>query len=261
MQLKMIAGSNIRRGEEGKETTVLVNEKTLQALKISSPADAIGTSLLLDDSIRVQIAGVLKDFHFEGFEHAISPMLFRSREKNFNLLNVKTSVDEPDAAALIAALKLSWKKISPSDELSYTWFDQQFYESKNAGSTVSMLGLLAFMGVTIACLGLLGMVVYTVEGRVKEVSIRKVMGAGVTAIMTLLSTSFLKLVLVAMCIAAPIGWICSYLFLRIFAERVSVGFGVLGIACSFILGLALIVIGSQVYRVARANPANSLRAE
>ncbi|MES2891935.1 MAG: ABC transporter permease [Bacteroidota bacterium] len=261
MGLKIIAGSNIRVAANGAETTVLVNEQSLKALKISSPALAIGKSIFLDDSVKVQIAGVLKDFHFEGFEHSISPMLFRSREKEFQILNVKTKMDEPDAAQLVAGIKAGWKKINPGSELFYAWFDTEFSGGKNAGASISMLGLLAFIGITIACLGLLGMVVYTVEGRSKEVSIRKVMGAGVMSIMSLLSKSFLKLIAIAIAIAVPIGWICSELFLRIFAERVSVGVGVLSLACSFILGLAIIVIGSQVYRVARANPATNLRAE
>ena len=261
MQLKLIAGTNLSATSSTEERQVLINEKAISSLKVKTPWEAVGKTVLLDDSTKVQVAGVVKDFHFEGFEFPIRPLVFRSREKLFNILNVKTSIDEAKAASLVAALKSTWKKLNPHEEFSYTWFNKQFYESKSATGTVSMLGLLAFMGITIACLGLLGMVVYTVEGRIKEVSIRKVMGASVSTIMSLLSKSFLKLVLIAMLIAAPIGWICSYLFLQIFAVRVSIGAGILSIACGVILLLASLVIGSQVFRVARANPANNLRAE
>ena len=261
MQLKMIAGDALSPTVNDEEKTVLINEKALAALKIPTAPDAIGKTILLDDSIKVQVAGVIKDFHFEGFENTIKPMVFRSREKAFNYMNVKTSVDEADAASLIASVKSTWKKMNPNQALSYDWFDRQFYESKLATGTVSMLGLLSMMGITIACLGLLGMVVYTVEGRIKEISIRKVLGAGVATIMKLLSKSFLKLVLLSMLIAAPIGWICGYLFLQIFAVRVSIGVGILTLACGAVLLMALLVIGSQVIKVAKANPANNLRAE
>jgi putative ABC transport system permease protein len=237
------------------------NGRALVALKIKTPAEAIGKMVLLDDTTKVQVAGVVWDFHFEGFEFAIAPLVLRSREKLFNIMSIKTSVNEAEAAPLITALKTSWKKFNPHEEFSYDWFAKQFYDNKAAEGTVSMLGLLAFMGITIACLGLLGMVVYTVEGRIKEVSIRKVMGASVSTIMSLLSKSFLKLVVIAMLIAGPIGWICSYLFLQIFAERVSIGAGILMMACGAIAMLALAVIGSQVFRVARSNPAIALRAE
>ncbi|MEO6723262.1 MAG: ABC transporter permease [Ferruginibacter sp.] len=261
MQLKIIAGNNLRPTSGSTEMQILINEKALPTLKIKNAGEAIGKVILLDDTTKVQVAGVVKNFHFEGFEFAIAPLVFRSREQAFNYVNIKTSVDEADAATLVASLRSTWKKFNPHDEFSYSWFNKQFYESKAAEGTVSMLGLLAFMGITIACLGLLGMVVYTVEGRIKEVSIRKVMGASVATIMSLLSKSFLKLVVIAVLIATPIGWICSYMFLQIFAERVTIGFSILSIACSFILLLALVVIGSQVFRVARANPANNLRAE
>ena len=260
MQLKLIAGSTLVPAGD-MEKSIVINEKALAALKISSASDAIGKMVMLDDSTKVQVAGVLKDFHFEGFEFPIRPLVFRSRETAFKYVNIKTSIKETEAASLIAAIQRNWKKLNPNQEFSYTWFDKQFYDSKAASGTVSMLGLLAFMGISIACLGLLGMVVYTVEGRIKEVSIRKVMGASVTAIMSLLSKSFLKLVLIAIMIAGPIGFICSYLFLQMFATRVRIGLGILTLGCGIILMLALLVIGSQVLRVARANPANNLRAE
>ncbi|MEO6357185.1 MAG: ABC transporter permease, partial [Ferruginibacter sp.] len=92
-------------------------------------------------------------------------------------------------------------------------------------------------------------------------SIRKVMGAGVANIVSLLSKSFLKLVIIAIFIAAPIGWICGYFFLQIFAVRVEIGVGMITLASAAILTVSLLVIGSQVIRVATANPANNLRAE
>ena len=262
MQLKFLAGAaSTLNTETTVEKSVVINEKALEALKINSAADAVGKTVLLDDTIKVTVAGVLKNFHFEGFEFPIRPLVFRSREKAFKYVNIKTSLKETDAAPLIAGLKRTYTKINPGHEFSYAWFNRQFYDNKAAEGTVSMLGLLAFMGISIASLGLLGMVVYTVEGRTREVSIRKVMGASAAAIMTLLSKSFLRMILLAITIAAPVGFICGYIFLQMFATRISIGMDIVGIASGVILSIALVVIGSQVLRVARTNPANNLRAE
>lgn len=261
MELKFLAGSGFGAANSITSNKVLVNETALSALNIHSAADAVGATLLLDDSSTAQVAGVLKDFHFEGFEYPVAPLVFRNREPGFRVLNVKVNTDELHSGAIIPALQSTWKKIRPNDEFSYSWFSREFYEGKAAASTVSMLSLLAFMGVTIASLGLLGMVVYTVEGRTREVSIRKVMGASSAAIAALLSSGFLRLIIIAILIAAPLGWIGSYVFLQMFAVRVSMGAGILIIACGSVLLLAFFVIGSQVLRVANSNPAGNLRME
>ncbi|MCW3092861.1 MAG: hypothetical protein JWP81_3930 [Ferruginibacter sp.] len=261
MQLKLLAGAGMTASVGDEEKEVMINETAVKTLQFKSVGEALDQLIVMDDSIPVRVAGVIKDFHFEGFEFPIRPLVLRGREKAFNYLNIKTSMDEADAGKLVAALHTTWKKINPDEAFNYNWFNRQFYESKSATGTVSMLGLLAFMGITIASLGLLGMVVYTVEGRTREISIRKVMGAGVAAIVSLLSKSFLKLVMIAIVIAAPIGWICSYIFLQIFAVRVQVGVGIIVLASAAVLAVSLLVIGSQVFRVAAANPAGNLRAE
>ena len=110
-------------------------------------------------------------------------------------------------------------------------------------------------------MGLLGMVVYNTETRKKEIGIRKVMGASVPAIMGLLSKNFVKLVIIAGFIALPISYGLSYFFLNIFANRISIGFGILTISFISMIVISLITIGSQIYRVAVANPVNALRTE
>jgi putative ABC transport system permease protein len=124
-----------------------------------------------------------------------------------------------------------------------------------------MLAFLAFMAITIACLGLLGIVIYSTETRRKEIGIRKVLGAGVTTVMMLLSKKFLKLVLIAGCIAIPVSYLAAYFFLNIFANRISPGIGIMLGGFAGILALAMVTIGTQVYKVAVANPVDSLRTE
>jgi len=261
MQLHLLAGKNFTTANGGDEKLVMINEKALAALKIALPANAIGQTIYLDDSIKVQIAGVVRDYNFEGFERPINPMVLRNRAKAFNYLAIKTTVDEKDAAILIQQLQQVFKNVNPQQPFSYTWFDKTFYDSKAATGTVSILGFLGFIAITIACLGLLGMVIYTTETKVKEVSIRKVMGAGIKDIITLLSKNFIRLVLLSICIAAPIGWLLGYFFLSIFAVRVSIGIGLVTAASFGMLVAALLVICTQVYRMAASNPVKGLRTE
>jgi putative ABC transport system permease protein len=142
-----------------------------------------------------------------------------------------------------------------------SWLKDDLYERQAAWGTVSMLGFLAFMSITIACLGLLGMVIYNTETRRKEIGIRKVMGASVATIVGLLSKSFLKLVLIAGAIAIPIGYCCAFFFLNIFANRVNIGIGTLLLSLLGMLLIVMITIGSQVFKAAVANPVKSLRTE
>ncbi|HWB28750.1 MAG TPA: ABC transporter permease [Chitinophagaceae bacterium] len=261
MQLQLLAGNDFAASAPVDERYVIINENAVHALNISSPANAVGKTIFIDDSVPVQVAGVIKDFHFEGFEQSIKPLVLRNRPKAFNYLAIKTSVDEKNSATLVAQLQAVWKQVNPLQPFNYSWFDKQFRDSKSATGTVSILGFLAFIAITIACLGLLGMVIYTTETRVKEVSIRKVIGAGIKDILSLLGAGYLRLIIISILIAAPIGWLLGYMFLSIFAIRVSIGLGLVALASAGMLLIALIVICSQLYRMATANPVNGLRME
>jgi putative ABC transport system permease protein len=207
----------------------------------------------------VQIAGVIKDFYHRGVDMPYRPLLLRYQPEELRFLQVRTEAGQPDA--LIAQMQAIWKKYNPGESFSWSWWKDDQFKGKNALSTVSMLAFLAFMAITIACLGLLGIVIYNTETRRKEIGIRKVLGAGVTALVLLLSKKFLKLVIIAGCIAIPVSYLAGYFFLNIFANRISPGLGIMLSGFAGILALAMATIGAQVYKVAAANPVNSLRTE
>lgn len=259
MKLKLLSGRNFSAATTAKENAILINETAMRALQFRSPEAATGAAVLLDDSTQVSILGVVKDYHFEGFERPILPMVLRNREAGLHYFAIQTAVGASQAMQLVAQLQETWKQLNPRQSFSYTWFDQSFYERKSATGTVSILGFLAFIAITIACLGLLGMVVYTTETKVKEVSIRKVIGASARQITILLSAGFLKLIGIAILIALPIGWVLGNLFLSIFAVRIAIGLELLLTAAFSVLAIALLVIASQVYARAVANPVNGLR--
>lgn len=259
LKLTLLAGRNFSDDPPAKENGILINETAQRTLQFPSPEAATGTTVLLDDTTSVSILGVVKDFHFEGFERPVLPMVLRNRVAGFHYLAIQTAAGAGQADQLVAQLQDTWKQLNPHQPFSYAWFDKSFYERKSATGTVSILGFLAFIAITIACLGLLGMVVYTTETKVKEVSIRKVIGASARQITLLLSAGFLKLIGIAILIALPIGWVLGKLFLSIFAVRVSLGVDLLLTASLSVLAIAMLVIASQVYSRAIANPVKGLR--
>jgi putative ABC transport system permease protein len=207
----------------------------------------------------VQVAGVIKDFYHRGVDIGYRPLMLRYQPEELRYLQVRTASDQP--TALAAQLEKVWKKYNPGESFNWSVWKEDQFKGNNALGTVSTLAFLAFMAITIACLGLLGIVIYNTETRRKEIGIRKVMGADVTTLIMLLSKKFLKLVIIAGCIAIPVSYLAGYLFLNIFANRINPGIGIMISGFLGILAMAMATIGAQVYRVAVANPVDSLRNE
>lgn len=257
--LQLLAGSNFAEGTDiSTERYTIINERMLEFLHVKNAGDAIGKQLLLSDSATVQVRGVVRDFYFKGMEWAPGPLILRNRHTAPRQLVIQTSADH---AQTLAAVQLAWKKIFPYQEFNGDWLLRSTRERYAATGTKSMLSFLSFITITIACLGLLGMVTYITRTRYKEIGIRKVMGAGVGTILLLLSRGFLKLIMIAAAIGLPLGYVAGYFFLNIFSNRVSLGLDLLLYGLAGILGLVLITIGWQIYKVAMANPVESLRSE
>ncbi|WP_295121601.1 FtsX-like permease family protein [uncultured Chitinophaga sp.] len=252
LQLQVATGRNIARQGEA-----LINEKAVLALGYKSNAAAIGQFLQVNDSTRLAITGITKDFTYENVGRNIAPMIISYDPGNINRLLVQTDDNNHDnTEKQIAA---AWAALYPGKTFQYTWLKEEIQEANSQRSAVSLLGYLAFMTIVIAGLGLLALVIYSTESRRKEISIRKVMGAGVNSLLWLLSRGFIKLLFIAGCIAFPIGYVLSALFLQNFADRVPVGAGSFLLCLSVLLVIALTAILSQTYRATGANPANSLR--
>ena len=259
VRLTLVTGKSFDDNSSDKETQVIISETAQRILQFKTPHDAIGQVIWLDDSIQVQVSGVLKDFYYRGLETPYGPLVLRNRPEQFQHLHIKTTT--AGDKTLIASIEKLWNKTNPNKPFEASWLYDDLHERKSAWSTVSMLGFLAMITITLACLGLLGMVVYNTETRKKEIGIRKVIGASVSAIMTLLSKNFMQLVIIAGLIALPISYALSYFFLSMFANRISMGFGVLAFSLIGMLLLSLVTIGSQIYKVAVANPVHTLRTE
>ncbi|MEO8414347.1 MAG: ABC transporter permease [Ginsengibacter sp.] len=259
-QLKLVAGTNFPGSETfPKERYILINQQAAAAFGWKDPASAVHKVVWLNDSTSVEIRGVLKDFYDKGAARNINPLIVRNRDDGFNYLNIQ--VNEAGKDRVVKQIASVWKNINPHAPFEYQWLDKKIAQREDQGDVYTTMGFLALITITIASLGLLGLVIYTVETRMKEISLRKVIGANVSQLMFLLSKGFLKLLLISGLIAMPIGYVVSFIFLQNFANRVPVGLGTLMLGFMFLLAIGLITILSNTYKAAAANPAKNLRSE
>ena len=238
---------------------VVVNETAVRALGLSNVHQAVGQTVWLNDSTEVRVAGVVKDFHFMSFKFKLMPLLLQYAPDQFRMLQVQ--VAEGQQARVLPVLNTVWQRFHPHEPFQAAWFDQELYDQHFHREDQLFLGLLTGMALTIACLGLLGIVTYTTETRTKEIGIRKVMGATASQVAWLLSWSFVKLLLLAATIALPIGYWLSGSFLQQYAYHIDIGFVTLGVCLGALLIIGGLTIGSQSVKAALTNPAKSLRSE
>jgi len=261
MGLELIAGENFpeNRASE-KEQYLILNEKAVESFELGTPAEAVGKTLWLGDDTPVAIRGVIRDFNYRNFEHGIEPFALRYAPFEHVILHVRIAPGDPSVA--LAALEGIWKKID-----SVHPFKSEFMEESmsRAYSHVTLMGWLAsffaVLALSLACIGLLGMVTYTVSARVKEIGVRKVLGASVSDVTLLLSRHFMLLLGIAVIIALPVAYFVSNLFLNLFVYRIEVGGLILGGSTLALLALGLLTVGIQVVRAALANPVESLRSD
>ncbi|GAB3704528.1 ABC transporter permease [Spirosoma flavus] len=258
--LTLLAGQNMPVSvADSASRLVLINEEAVRAFKLGEPGAAVGQTLWLNDSTDVQIVGVVKDFKFSTLARKIHPLILHYQPDHFRYLNVKVVDGNPEAVK--ANIAQIWKKLNPYEPFAGVWYDDFLSNRHSNTDDISFMGLLIGFALSIACLGLLGMVTYTTQLRTKEVGVRKVMGARVDQVVWLLSWDFLKLLLIAGAIAMPLGYLATSFFLMTFAYHVSVGFGTLGACFGTMLVLGGLTIGWRTYRTALTNPTESLRAE
>jgi putative ABC transport system permease protein len=261
LNLHFLAGQNFTaEALRAKGKFVVVNEKALQALSLGDAHDAIGKSLILSDSNLVQIIGVVKNFNFLPLTSSIGPLILRRDPAAFRYLNVKFANNHK--AEVTSFLKKAWHNFDNVHPLSFTYYSSDVtraYQSfKSILTVLSFVGLLA---VIITCMGLLGLIIFTIQIRKKEIGIRKVLGCSVVNIVILVSKSFLKLLVIASIIAIPVGYLIGYAFLQEFAYRINISGGTILMSIGLIYLIVFATICSQAIKAAIANPVESLRSE
>ncbi|NIJ52662.1 ABC transporter permease [Dyadobacter arcticus] len=260
MQLKFVAGGNLP--EASADTSVhfaVINERAAKVLGFDNPKDLVGQAIKLNET-EVQIAGVISNFCFMRYELPVAPLVFAYDPGEIKVLSLKIT-EGADKEHVTSSLNKIWKKFHPRESFVHFWYEEQLYEDYAEGGDQRFTGIIVFIVFVIAAMGLLGMVSYTTEKRTKEVGVRKVMGASVVQIISLLSSGFIKLILIASAIAFPLGYFLGGLFLNIFTYQVPLSPAVFLRCLSSLLLVGLGTIGVQAYRTAMTNPADTLRSE
>ncbi|PUZ24642.1 putative ABC transport system permease protein [Chitinophaga costaii] len=243
---------------------MVVNEATLRKLNIPLEK-AIGQRLQWDapgvPPAVYQIIGVVRDFHFEDLHHAIQPYGFlRGREQDFNYLIVHVPAGRVDKT--LAWVNQQWRSVLPNEPFEYSFLDQDFQRNYRAEQqTAAIVSTFTGISIFISCLGLFGLAAFAAQQRVREIGIRKILGASVINITALLSGDFLKLVLIALLIASPLAYWCMHAWLYDFAYRVEINGWIFLLAGFIAIFIALLTVSAQAIRAALINPVKSLKGE
>lgn len=261
MNLQLLAGRNFSNSKSMNSHMIIVNEEFIKRLRLKDPFAAIGKSIILTDSSVYQIGGVLKDFHFSGLKEVIQPFFFEDDPGKFNYANLKLA--SGNLLASLPAMEKLWKKIGGGSKFTAQLFSDEIKDAYSFYTMIMKLwGFLGLLAITIACLGLLGTVSFTIKKRVKEISIRKVMGATSENLVLLLSKDFVKLMVIASAITIPVVYVAfDHLLAQAQYYRVQIGFTEIIISLLIMMFFCLTTILSQTMKAANANPADNLRSE
>ncbi|MEI9919847.1 MAG: ABC transporter permease [Bacteroidota bacterium] len=263
---KFVAGTNFKARplKAGEETEVIVTGKTLERMSIGTPGKpetALGEQILLEGK-KLSIIGVVENFHYGTLQNEIEPVVFGyMTHEDGGFINLK--VHSSDLPATMAKIEEAWKKVDKIHPVSARFYDEALEEAYLGFSiAIKTIGVLAFLTISIASMGLFGMVVFTTETRLKEIGIRKVMGASVGSLVALLSRNFVFVLALSAAIAIPATYfIAERIFLVRFPYHAPVGMIDLFGGLAAVLAIAFLMIGTQTMKAARSNPAEVLKNE
>lgn len=252
MGMRLVDGRNFSREFASDSLGVIFNRAAVEALGLENHIGA-------DVGFNQHVVGVIENFNFQSLRQQIEPAALVYATDGYNLA---VKLQGNDMAGFLASLEQTWKQFNAEEPIQYYFLDDNFAKlaekDQVLGRAISFFTLLTLF---IACLGLLGLVAFTIEQRGKEIGIRKVLGASVTNIVTMLSTDFLKLVLISALIAFPIAWWAMSTWLAEFAYRTELSWWIFAVAGIVSVLIALVTISFQAIRAALANPVASLKTE
>jgi putative ABC transport system permease protein len=256
MKIKFIEGGNFS-GTPADSANFILNETAVKKMGLKQPY--VGQQISFHDR-KGTIIGVTEDFNFQSLKLKIKPLIFFTFWGSGNILYVRTTA--ANAQQAIASVHDQYKKYAGNTPFSYYFLDKTFDAQYKSDERTGMLfNVFAGIAIFISCLGLFGLATYTAQVKIKEIGIRKVLGASVAGIVQLISKDFLKLVIIAIVIAIPIGWWAMDKWLQGFAYRVNISWWVFVLSAIIAILIALITISFQAIKAAVANPVESLRSE
>lgn len=262
MGLQLVAGKFFLATHQALNTEyVVVNEEAIKQLHYDSPLDAIGEQIILHhDSTRRTIIGVVANYNHRDLTRAISPMALMYEPEQFSVVQVRYTGSYENAARNI---EKAWASVNPGLKVDFKEVEseiKQFYQIV-FGDIVKILGVVAFLAIFISCLGLLGMATYATETRIKEISIRKVLGSSGSQLVILLSKGFLTVLAIAIVIGVPLTYFINNLWLELIAYHTTISLAVITQAVLILLLFGVMTVGSQTIRATFVNPVKNLKSE
>ncbi len=257
MGIQMLQGRDFSKDFATDSLGYILNEEALKKIGFKNP---VGMPLTFWHKTGT-IIGIMKNFHFNSLHEPIKPLIIRfGEEETYGTALVK--IDGSKTKRALAGLEIICKQLNPKFPFTYKFADEEYQKMYRSEQVIGKLSdYFAFLAIFISCLGLLGLAIFTAEQRTKEIGIRKVLGASVSSLFTLLSKEFIQLVFIAMIIASPIAWWAMNNWLQDFAYRINISWWVFIIAGIVSLVIALITISFHAIKAAIANPVKSLRTE
>ncbi len=260
LNLELIAGSDFIKGAPSvNKRAAILNETAVKQFGFESPLEAVGKQFYIEnDSLALNVVGVVKDYNHMMLIMGIDPMMLRYDPKGFRIAQVK--VAGFDMVKEISAIEALWDEFDPNHEIILKTFQGEIDEF-NAFffDILYIVGLIAILSISIAGMGLLGISTYAIQIRMKEVSIRKVLGASVRGLILLLSKSLSIMLTIAFIIGFSLAYMANNVWLNQFAYRTSFGFDVFLMTALAMVGIGVLTIGWQAWRATSANPATTLR--
>ncbi len=262
MEVKLVAGEFFKpENADGNKNFMVINETALKAFNFKSIQEALGQELTMqaDSSVR-RIIGIVKDYNHSLLMEELEPMILMYNNQQLSALQVRYAGSYEDA---VQAIEKAWTTVNPGLKPDHKLVEEEinFMYNMVFGDIVNVLGVISFLAIMISCLGLLGMATYTIETRLKEISIRKILGSTDKGLILLLSRGFLSMLAIAVLIGVPASWFINNLWLEEMAYHISITVGMIGLGIFILVLLGAITVGSQTLRAAFTNPVDNLKSE
>lgn len=261
MEVPLLAGRNLSPGLEAKNEAVV----NLAFVKAAGLQDPVGQMILHNrgyDTVFKKIVGVYKDYHYASLREPIKPMLIHGPENADQGYIIRVKFEKVNQQKAMAAVERAYKTVMPQALYQYHFVDEKnALEYKQEQRWHKLINFASILALILCSLGLFGLAHLATHQRVKEIGVRKVLGASVAQIVSLFTTSFLKLVLVAIIIAVPTAWIVINKWLDNFAYRIEIGWWMFALAGLIAIIIAIVTVSTQAIKAALANPAKSLKTE
>jgi len=262
LQINLSSGRNFSTEFPTDVDAVVIHEAAAKLFGAGSPVNKkmyIIKDLTTGKLVSNTVIGVISNFNFNSLHEKVTPLVLKLHPDNGS---IAVRINTTDISGLLSKIKAKWKTVAPSEPFSYSFLDDEFnkqYSAEQRTGTISLI--FSILAIFIASLGLFGLVTYAAEQRIKEIGIRKVLGAAIPDIVGLLSRDFVKLIIISLCIASPVAWWMMNRWLQDFAYRVTISWWIFVISAMLAILIALLTISFQTIKAAIANPVKNLRTE